>query len=214
MDEAYVLILAAVLGIGFAVIGGPLLIVVRAGLRLVLVPAKVRQWQKPVAFGLATGAIAATLASGLAFEAAAAMTVAVIGILILLAALDLAWRWLPFEWTIPLLGLGLVNAVLQGTLAEAMIGLLVGAGTLIALQLFFHFGRGLQALGTGDIWLAAGLGALSGMPDISYILPLAAVTGLLAAGVSKLGPFTPHRQRYGVAYGAHLCLAYVILLIL
>jgi len=213
MGNTFILLVAALAAISFVVWSGPLIYLVRACLRLILAPAAVRRWQKPVLVGVAAGTIGATLVSWLVYGGDAAMLVSIIAILTLLAALDFAWRWLPFEWTLPVLGLGLVLAMVQGAIPEALMGLFVGAGTLIALQLFFHFSRGVRALGTGDIWLAAGLGTLSGVPDIAYILSFAAVTGLAGAGLAKLGPFTPRRQRYGVAYGAHLCLAYFFFLI-
>ena len=85
-----------------------------------------------------------------------------------------------------------------------------GGGMLLALQMYFRILRGVEALGTGDIWLAAGLGTLSGMPPILYILTLAAITGLMGAVIAK---FWGGRQRYGVAFGAHLSLAYFIILL-
>ncbi|MEJ8561274.1 prepilin peptidase [Yoonia sp. GPGPB17] len=207
---ATLLSLAAVAVVGFAVVTGPLMLAVRAGLRQHLSPRGIKRWQKPVAIGLGSGAVVATLVCATALGPKAAVTAAALILLTLLAGIDLAWRWLPFEWTLPLLGLGLLAAAVEDHLSVAIVGLAVGAGTLLALQLYFRLIRGVEALGTGDIWLTAGLGTLSGVPVILYILTLAAVTGLLGAAIAR---FRGGRQRYGVAFGAHLSLAYFIFLL-
>jgi len=210
MEPELILTLAATAAVSFATLRGPLLLLVRAVLRLMLPVATVRRWQVPVCTGLGAGIILATVVSGAIFGGSVAAQVAVLSLLVLMASLDLAWRWLPFEWTLPLLALGLIWAVIAGDLPDALIGLAVGGGVLLALHLFFHYARGVRALGIGDIWLTAGLGTLCGMPDIAYILSLAALTGLATAWIARFLPIMPRKQRFGVAYGTHLCVLYVV----
>ncbi|PJI84928.1 type IV leader peptidase family protein [Yoonia maricola] len=202
--------LAAIAAVSFAVMAGPFMLATRAGLRLIMPASDVKRWQGPVAMGLRSGAVMASLACAFVLGPVATGMVAVLILLLLLAGLDLAWRWLPFEWTLPLLALAFAMAAFEGNLGAALTGMAVGGGMLFALQLYFRLARGVTALGTGDIWLAAGLGTLSGMPVILYILTLAALSGLLGAGFAR---FRTTRQRYGVAFGTHLSLAYFIFLL-
>lgn len=202
--------IAAIAVTFFAVATGPFILAVRAGLRLIMDASGVKRWQWPVATGLAAGMVLTTLAAAVVFGPATAVMASTLILLALLAGMDLAWRWLPFEWTLPLLGLGLVAGWAWGDVIGAVTGMAVGAGVLLALQLYYRLVRNTEALGTGDIWLAAGLGTLSGMLVILYILTLAAITGLLGAAMAR---FWGARQRYGVAFGAHLSLAYFIFLL-
>jgi len=213
MTPDTILILASLAAIGCAVTLGPLVLTVRAVLRTAVGPATIRQWQKPVAWGVGGGLCIATATVGILINGNAAMLAATLGILLLLAILDLAWRWLPYEWTMPLLTLGGVSAWANDRITDAILGLLIGGGTLMALQITFRVLRGIEALGTGDIWLAAGLGLLAGMPQIPWILCLSAVNALAFSGLSKLASKPDQRRRLGVAYGTHLILAYLVFLI-
>lgn len=199
----------ALAAIGVAVLTGPLMLTCRAVLRRLMPPAALRRWQGPVTAGVGAGLLAATLL-GATTGGNAALVVAVFGLLLLLATLDLAWRWLPFAWTMPLLALGIVAAWVNHALIDAILGVALGAGVLLALQLSFRFLRGVEALGTGDIWLAAGLGALAGPQKIMLILGLSAVLALAVEAGRSILVTRPGRRRLGVAYGAHMCLAYIV----
>jgi leader peptidase (prepilin peptidase)/N-methyltransferase len=213
MTEETLLILAAVAAIGCAVVLGPMALTIRAVLRLFMPRPALRRWQKPIVWGLRGGLVGATAAAGFWINGGAALLAATLGILFLLAILDLAWRWLPFQWTLPILVLGGISAVANDQVTDAILGLLIGGGTLMALQFTFRILRGVEALGTGDIWLAAGLGLLAGMPNISWILCLSAVSALAFSAVSRLASKPAQRHRLGVAYGTHLILAYLVFLI-
>ena len=213
MTPDILLSVAALAAIGTGVVLGPLRLTVRAAMRGALSRHATLAFEKPVSAGIALGLCGATLISAVAFSGATAVTTAVLSLLILLATVDLAWRWLPLEWTVPLLVLAGVSAVVTGETLAAILGALVGAGTLLALQITFRIWRGVHALGTGDIWLAAGLGALAGMPAIAWILTLSAVSGLFFAAVKKQMSQENKDEKLGVAYGAHLCGVYVITLV-
>ncbi len=201
---------AAVLAMCFAVAFGPVRLTCRAVLRKVMPPDAMRGWQYPVTHGLQAGLVLTVVFAALLGGPDAAVLAAVVGLLVLLAVLDLAWRWLPFVWTILLLALGVVVAWATDSWAHAASGAAIGGGILLGLQLFFRFWRGVEALGTGDIWLAAGLGALTGPQQISLILGIAAITGLTAEVLGKILRSGSDRRRMGVAYGAHMCAAYII----
>ncbi len=201
---------AAVLAMCFAVAFGPVRLTCRAVLRQVMRPDTMRGWQYPVTHGLQAGLVLTVVFAALLGGPDAAVLAAVVGLLVLLAVLDLAWRWLPFVWTIPLLALGFVVAWATDSWAHAASGAAIGGGILLGLQLFFRFWRSVEALGTGDIWLAAGLGALTGPQQISLILGIAAITGLAVEVVGKILRPGSDGRRMGVAYGAHMCVAYII----
>jgi leader peptidase (prepilin peptidase)/N-methyltransferase len=212
MTSDILLTFASVCTVMAAVFFGPMILTVRACLRLVMTITSVRRWQTPVAMGLCAGMIAATVASGFFIGGPGAVFTATLCLLILMAVLDIAWRWLPFAWTLPLLALGMATAILQDTVSSAFFGVIFGGGILLTLQFSFWMWRGVIALGTGDVWLAAGLGSFAGMPQISWILCLAALTALAFEGVAIFRSQRIVRQRFGVAYGTHLCLAYLVFL--
>lgn len=208
--SAGILIAVAILASGIAVGMGPLRLTMRAMLRYCASAAAMRRWQWPVTMGVGAGLLASVVASGVFIGPNSAVLTATVGLLVLLAILDLAWRWLPFVWTLPLLTLAIVAAYFNGTAQDAAFGVLLGAGMLWSLQLCFRHWRGVEALGTGDIWLAAALGALVGPQQIALVLGIAAVTGLTVEVLQNLRSNPTKRRRLGVAYGAHMCLAYFV----
>ena len=189
---------------------GPLALVVRAGLRAGRGKAAVTRWQRPVALGLGVGLVAAPVLAGAVLGGEAAVIAAVLGLSFLLLSQDLAWRWLPFEWTLPLLALGLVAGFLGDFVGDALAGAALGAGILGGLQISFRRWRGVEALGTGDIWLAAGLGAFVGPATIAWVLALSALSALAVETLRKTVAKPPKRNRWGVAYGSHMIALFLI----
>ncbi len=195
---------------------GPLRLAVRAVLRRAGGRRTLGR-QAGVTRGLAAGLVAAPVLAGAAQGGSAAIHVAAIGLAVLLAAMDLAWRWLPHEWTWPLLGLGLVAAAAgaapSATALGGVAGAALGGGLLAFVQLGFRHVRGIEALGTGDVWLAAAIGAFTGPGPIPWVIALAAVTALGAEMLgARLFP-APRRSRLGVAYGTHLAVMFPIFLL-
>lgn len=191
-----------------AVLFGPLQLAVRAVLRKASGRQAVIQWQSAATVGTAIGLLAAPLVLS-----EWAIAVSVVGLLILLSIIDLAWRWLPYEWTLPLLGLGLAQSVIYGQISDAILGAAIGGGFLFAMQFWFRLRHGGEGLGTGDIWLAAGLGSFSGPQAITLIIALAAVTGIVESAVASMGKAKFNQYNYPVAYGAHLSAAFLVLCI-
>jgi prepilin signal peptidase PulO-like enzyme (type II secretory pathway) len=190
---------------------GPLRFVVRAGLRLVGGKAAVTRWQRATTLGIGAGLLAAPALAGPLSGGAAAVTAAVLGLSLLLLAQDLAWRWLPLEWTLPLLALAFVAGFSGNRLGDVVIGAALGAGLLWSLQVAFRLARGAEALGSGDIWLAAGIGGVVGADTIAWVLGLAAVLGILVDRLGKLWQTPSARRRWGVAFGSHMISVFLII---
>jgi leader peptidase (prepilin peptidase) / N-methyltransferase len=188
---------------------GPVRLAARAALRAAGGRPALR-WQGAATAGLSAGLLAAPLVAGASLGGPSAVWASLLGLMLLLSAQDLAWRWLPFEWTLPLLALGFVAGFLGDMSYDTFLGALIGGGLLLTLQLSFRLARGVEALGTGDIWLAAGLGAFSGPATIAWVLALAALSGLAVEALRKKVPGPGSRNRWGVAYGAHSCAAFLI----
>ncbi len=196
--------MAAALGLG------PLRLVVRAVLRRWADKIAVTRWQRPVTLGVAAGLLAAPALAGALFGGSSAVTATTLGLAVLLLLQDLAWRWLPLEWSVPFAALGLVAAFLDHNFANALIGAAIGAGLLWVLQTGFRSLRGVEGLGTGDIWLAAGVGAFVGPDTIAWVLGLAALSGLAFEAVRRKVPKPCSHNRWGVAYGAHILWVFLI----
>jgi leader peptidase (prepilin peptidase)/N-methyltransferase len=114
--------------------------------------------------------------------------------LVVLTFVDLEYFIIPDEVSYSLAVLGLGLAFVPGATVpplDAAIGALVGAGALLLLGLVFRLVRRVQGIGFGDIKLLVGLGAFLGYRQLPFLFVLAALQGLLAAGVV----FTARRGR-------------------
>ena len=102
-------------------------------------------------------------------------------LLIALSAIDLDTWLLPHALTWPLIGLGLVAAALGVGAAESFKSAAYGAGVGFAsFGAVAVFGERIlkkEAMGWGDVWLLAGLGAFLGLKAILPIVLLASIQG-------------------------------------
>lgn len=178
----------------------PAQLAARSLLRQVSGPQTSRARAPALVVGFGVGAGIAVFLSGTFMGAQATLAVACLTLLVLLSVVDLAWRWLPLEWCGLLALCGLTNAVLSGTFPDAMLGALLGGGLLLALRTAYLVLRNIEALGLGDVWLAAAIGTLVGPDYIIWLLGTAACLGIL------LSFWAARREaaRAGVAFGAHL----------
>ncbi|MEM7488787.1 MAG: prepilin peptidase [Pseudomonadota bacterium] len=188
----------------WAVAVGPARLVLRAAFRTTLGPGA-RRWAPAGQVGLGAGALAAVLIAGGTMGGDAAVTAAAGLLLLLLILMDLAWRWLPHEWTGALALLGLLSATFDGRVPDALAGAIIGGGSLFLLRAFWSWRRGVEAIGFGDVILVAGIGLFAGLNTISWILLGAALTGLIFEGIGRLRTTRSSQPRYGIAFGAHLC---------
>jgi leader peptidase (prepilin peptidase)/N-methyltransferase len=129
--------------------------------------------------------------------AAAALELAFVAFLIALSAIDLD-RWeLPHELTRPLLALGLVASAFSASAAPSLRSSALGAGVgFAAFWLVMKVGALLakqEAMGVGDVWLLAGLGAWLGWAALLPVVMLASIQGsvvgiaLVVAGKAQKG---------------------------
>lgn len=119
---------------------------------------------------------------------------ALIWALLALIAADLMWMRLPDVLTAAVLVLALLRTVLLWPSAayfltpspqHALIGAALGAGSFALLRVLYHFVRGREGLGLGDVKLMAGLGAFVGADKIALLVLLAALLTLAAAGLTR-----------------------------
>jgi leader peptidase (prepilin peptidase)/N-methyltransferase len=107
-------------------------------------------------------------------------------------------------WTAGLGALGLVSAIVDGRVPDAIGGAVLGAAVLVLLRSWWLYRYGIEALGQGDIHLILGLGAFAGIASISWILLGAAVTGIAAEGLRRLRSKREQCVSETIAFGAHL----------
>lgn len=131
-------------------------------------------------------------------SAAAAAELAFVSLLVALAFIDLDTWLLPHALTWPLVGLGLVaNALGVGGATGAgasALGAALGFGLFAAVAVIGKKLAGREALGFGDVWLLAGLGAWLGAAALLPVILLSSVQGaivglaLIAVGRAQPGP--------------------------
>ena len=145
------------------------------------------------------GAAAAWLAwTRHGLDLAALAELAFVDLLLALALIDFATWLLPNALTWPLIAAGLAAAAAGAAPAESLRGAAIGAAAgFVAFALVALVGRLVtrkEALGFGDVWLLAGLGAWLGAPALLPVVLLASLQGsawglaLVALGRSEPGP--------------------------
>jgi len=127
-----------------------------------------------------------------------AAELAFVDLLLALALIDLATWLLPHALTWPVIALGLAAAWAGAAPAPTLVASAIGAGAGFAtFSLVALIGRLVakkEALGFGDVWLLAGLGAWLGAPALLPVVLLASLQGsvyglaLVALGRSEPGP--------------------------
>jgi len=187
---------------------GPFPFVVRSLLRSFLPPAAVRRWYRSVGIGAAAGLIG-TLALFAVTDPAMTPTAGLFCLLLLLAIIDFYWRWLPLEWTGGVIALGLLQGVVGGDIMAVLIQMMVPAGVVFAMRQALMMITGREAMGLGDIWLIAGLGAFLSLQQSALVIGFAAFSGLVALALRRWrSGLTP--QNNSVSYGTHLCIIFII----
>lgn len=204
MDLTLIGFAVATLGVALAM--GPLALATRGALRATTDVPTMRRYAPTGTVALGAGCLGAVVLVGVSLGGLSAVIAALLALLVLLIVMDLTWRWLPIEWTIAALVLGLGAALLVGDPLEAVLGAALGGGLLALLRAGYLYARGIEALGLGDVWLAAALGSFVGPTRIGWLLCAAAALGLLVQFLSAWRARMPRKARYGVAFGAHLAL--------
>jgi leader peptidase (prepilin peptidase)/N-methyltransferase len=133
-------------------------------------------------------------------------------VLALLAAVDLEQRRVPNVIVLPATALALLAAWGDGHGPSAVAGALLAGGGFLVLAVIGRRLFGRDALGMGDVKLAAFIGALVGLER----MPLALLLGVLLAGLVAAGLLLSGRARRGdsLAYGSCLALAALVVLVI
>jgi leader peptidase (prepilin peptidase)/N-methyltransferase len=157
-------------------------------------------WRYPLVELLGAGAAAASVLRHGA-TLAAAFELAFVLLLVALAFVDLDTWLLPHALTWPVIALGVAAAALgagaAGSLRASLAGAAAGWAAFAALSVAASRLLRKEALGFGDVWLLAGLGAFLGLPALLPVVLLASLQGsvvglvLLAAGKGEPGPAEP-----------------------
>ena len=207
-----VLFISVLVILGMSLFFGPVILASRAILGPIATRSAMQRWQMPMTVGIEAGILLSVVVLGLASGFPAALLAAAVALTALLAVMDAKWRWLPGEWTLALIAIGLILAFRDGRLAEAALAAGISSLGLFALQLGYRTIRGVEGLGTGDIWLIAGFSTFLEPRLIPLLIGLAALSGLAQELVQRAVPGASGRTRFGVAFGTHLSLVFVILL--
>ena len=154
-------------------------------------------WRYPLVELLGGGAaLVSVWRHGLSLPALAefAFAAALLG----LAFIDLDTWLLPHVITLPLLGAGLLLSALHVTPAASILGSVAGAAAgWVGFALVAFLGERIlkkEALGFGDVWLLAAIGAWLGIAPLLPVVLLASLQGtlvglaLILAGRSQPGP--------------------------
>ena len=128
--------------------------------------------------------------------------------LLALAWIDWTWMRLPDALTLPLLLAGLAAGALfdQGDLAAHALGAAGGYLGLRAVAFVYRALRGREGIGAGDAKLLGAAGAWVGWQALPQVLLLAALAGLLLAGLLRLSGRKLDR-RTALPFGPPLALA-------
>jgi leader peptidase (prepilin peptidase)/N-methyltransferase len=172
----------------------------------VLLRARCRSCKAPISVRypvveLLGGAAALAAVARHGFSLAALAEFAFVALLIALSAIDLDTWLLPHALTWPLIALGLGGALLGAGAAPSFRSAAYGAGVgftlFAAVAVFGEKVLKKEAMGWGDVWLLAGLGAFLGLKALLPVVLLASLQGaivgivLIVAGRAQPGPASP-----------------------
>lgn len=137
-------------------------------------------------------------------------TYSLFGSILLVALTVLSWTdiksfRLPDKITLPLIGLGIVQAFLLSDIQASLIGAIIGYLAFVLIEQGFRMLRGKEGLGRGDAKLLAAGGAWCGWSGLPLIVLIASGTGLLLALLPK------YRDQGRIPFGP--CLAFGIFMV-
>jgi len=127
--------------------------------------------------------------------------------LISLTLIDFDHMLLPDQITLPLLWLGLLININGSfvTLDNAVIGAMVGYGSLFSVFWLFKFFTGKEGMGFGDFKLFALFGAWIGWQLLPVLILMASVVGAIV-GISMI-IFKGHQREQAIPFGPYLAVA-------
>ncbi len=138
------------------------------------------------------------------FAASAALLIAIAGI-------DLGTMFIPDVLVLPGLGLGLLYGLVRGDLTNALVGALVGGGSLLAVYFGALFLLKKEGLGLGDVELLGMIGSFLGWQGALFTIFLGSLLGALAGAIMMaLGRL---RRSQPMPFGPYLAAAGLVLVI-
>lgn len=156
------------------------------------------------------GSLANEMRKGLSLSVSEFGTYLLLGVGLLTALLFLAWTdlktfRLPDKITLPLIGLGILQAYLISDIGASLIGAALGYASFVLIERGFKALRGKDGLGRGDAKLLAAGGAWCGWSGLPLIVLIASGAGLLLALSPK------YREMGHIPFGP--CLAFGIFMV-
>lgn len=192
-----------------ALVMGPLPIMVRSYIRGTAGPSYVQLWYRPATLGLGFGMLATVVGFG-TLNPNLTLSAALLCFLFLLASIDWQWRWLPIEWTLGVIALGLFFGFQSNDFFRVLVQMAVPALVLLLVRQIVFWALKKEAMGLGDVWLIAGLGAFLAPFDSFLLIGFAAVSGLAEIALRMLVQGKGVAQS-GVSYGTHMCIVFVVI---
>lgn len=124
--------------------------------------------------------------------------------LVVITFIDLDHQIIPDIISLPGIPAGLVAAYFLTTvsLTDAVIGALIGGGSLFLIAWGYYFITGKEGMGGGDIKLLAMIGAFIGWQGVFFTIFIASATGSLIGGVLML--FAQKDLKFAVPFGPFL----------
>jgi leader peptidase (prepilin peptidase)/N-methyltransferase len=131
-------------------------------------------------------------------------------ILIVITVIDLDHQIIPHILTLCGIPVFAVLAVLflGLTAIDAFLGIMIGAGSLYFVAVYYEALTGREGMGGGDVNLLAMLGAFLGWKSLLFILLISSLLGAIVGVALILGKGKD--IRYAVPFGPFLCAAAVI----
>ncbi len=164
-------------------------------------------WMYPMV-ALATGGLFVLLSALLGWQPLLLVRLVFCCAMIVLFVIDLRDRLLPDVVTVPGIGIGLTAAAVMGGgqgLASAVVGAVVGGGSLYLLAEAYYRVRHEEGLGLGDVKMLTMIGAFFGWPQVLLTLMMASVFGAIV-GVTLLSLGLAGRK-YPLPFGSFLAVA-------
>lgn len=153
-------------------------------------------------------ALCTVLKYGLAFAALAYFIF--IATLLVVTFIDIDHQIIPNEITLPGIPLFFAAAVLLPSVGylDALIGIVVGGGSLYLVALIYYTITGTEGMGGGDIKLLAMIGAMIGWQGVLFTIFVSSVIGTLIGGTMMLA--TEKGMKFAVPFGPFLSAAAVL----
>ncbi|MEI7673170.1 MAG: A24 family peptidase, partial [Deltaproteobacteria bacterium] len=133
-------------------------------------------------------------------------------VLIVISFIDFDHQIIPHLLTLSGIPVFAVLAVLYMglTAIDVFLGVMIGAGTLYFVAVYYEAMTGREGMGGGDVNLLAMLGAFLGWKSLLFILLMSSLLGAFVGLVFIL--FKGKDMKYAVPFGPFLCIAAVVYL--